>query len=138
LALIVDANAMFSAADADDPAHQAVCPLLVAEREELVTSAFVAAEADYLIQRRLGVDAELAFLDDLASGAYTVESLNRDELGVARALCRQYRDLQLGLADASLVVLARRFNTRRILTLDHRAFRVIAPLQGGSFELLPG
>ena len=137
MALIVDANAMLSAADANDPAHPVMRAVLLRAREELITSAFVATETDHLIQRRLGIDAELAFLDDLADGTYLVESLDRAELGVARDLCRRHRDLRLGLADASLVVLARRFNTRRILTLDRRAFHAITPLQGGSFELLP-
>jgi len=41
------------------------------------------------------------------------------------------------MADASLVLLARRFRTRRILTLDERCFRVLTPLQGGSFQVLP-
>jgi uncharacterized protein len=49
----------------------------------------------------------------------------------------QYRDLRLGLADASLLVLAARYETRRILTLDDRAFRTVKPLQGGAFAVLP-
>lgn len=49
----------------------------------------------------------------------------------------RYRDLQLGLADAALVVLAKRYGTRRLLTFDVRAFRTVAALQGGSFTLLP-
>jgi len=45
--------------------------------------------------------------------------------------------LRLGLADLSVVVLARKLKTRRILTFDQRRFRAIRPLQGGSFTLLP-
>ncbi|MGH2355036.1 MAG: hypothetical protein ACRDI2_09890 [Chloroflexota bacterium] len=41
------------------------------------------------------------------------------------------------LADASLVVLARRYRTRRILTFDQRAFRAVEPLHGGAFTILP-
>jgi len=52
-------------------------------------------------------------------------------------VARRYRDLELGLADASLVVLAERFQTRRLLTFDERDFRSVSPLQGGSFTLLP-
>src|SRR5439155_25965907 len=129
---------MFSAADADDQAHRAVRAALLAEREQLITSAFAATEADSLIQDRLGVDAELAFLDDLAAGAFEVEPLSRVELATARDIWRRYRDLRLGLSDASLVVLCQRFNTRRILSPDRRGFLAMTPLQGGSFELLPG
>jgi uncharacterized protein len=34
-------------------------------------------------------------------------------------------------------VLAARWETRRILTLDQRAFRAVTPLQGGAFIVLP-
>ena len=136
-ALIVDASALYAQADANEPEHEAVSGVLLAEREELVTSQFVVAEADYLILRRLGVDAELGFLEDLAQGTYIADTLALAELAIARDIAARYRDLELGLADASLVVLANRWGTRRILTLDERAFRTVTPLQGGSFTVLP-
>lgn len=135
--LIVDAGALYAQADADEPQHGSIAEVLRAERGALVTSQVVVAEADYLILRRLGVDVELAFLDDLAAGTYIVDSLTQPELASARDVASRYRDLELGLADASLVVLAARWETRRILTLDERAFRAVTPLQGGSFTLLP-
>ena len=102
-----------------------------------MTSQLVVAEADYLILKRLGIDVELSFLEDLAEGTYTVDALTAPEVAIARDVAARYRDLELGLADASLVVLANRWQTRRILTLDERAFRAVAPIQGGSFTLLP-
>jgi uncharacterized protein len=136
-ALILDAGALYAQADADEPQHHAVAGLLQEERDTLVTSQIVAAEADYLILHRLGVDVELAFLDDLATGTYVMDALMPPELAVARDVAARYRDLELGLADASLVVLAARWQTRRILTLDQRAFRAVTPLQGGFFTVLP-
>jgi predicted nucleic acid-binding protein len=97
----------------------------------------VAQEADYLILRRLGTKAELDYLQDLASGTFQVESLLPRDLGRARAIVERYGDLRLGLADASLVLLAERFKTRRILTFDERHFRAVEPLQGGHFTILP-
>jgi predicted nucleic acid-binding protein len=137
VALIVDAGALYAQADAEEPRHDAVARVLVAEREALVTTELAVAEADYLILTRLGVGVELAFLEDLAMGTYIVECLTREELRTAREVVERYRDLRLGLADASLVVLAHRYGTRRILTFDERAFRSVAPLQGGSFTVLP-
>ena len=137
MALLVDAGPLYAQADRKDPNHRAIADVLLAEREPLVASPFGVAEADYLILSQLGVDVELAFLDDLASGTFIVESLSRDELASALEVARRYRDLELGLADASLVVLAHRYGTRRILTLDERAFWTVTPLQGGSFTILP-
>ena len=133
----MDAGALYAQADAEEPRHEAVARVLVAEREALVTTELAVAEADYLILTRLGVGVELAFLEDLALGTYIVECLTRDDVRTAREVVERYRDLRLGLADASLVVLAHRYGTRRILTFDERAFRSVAPLQGGHFTVLP-
>jgi predicted nucleic acid-binding protein len=137
VALIVDAGALYAQADADEPRHAAVRAILEEERGALVTTALAVAEADYLILDRLGPSVELAFLDDLVAGTYLVECLDLRELDAARKIVTQYRDLRLGLADASLVVIAERHATRRILTFDERAFRTVAPLQGGTFTILP-
>ena len=137
MALLVDAGALYAQADADEPRHADVARVLQAEPEILVTTELAVAEADYLVLDRLGVDVELAFIDDLVAGTYVVECLTRDELQTARALVDRYRDLRIGLADASLVVLANRYGSRRIVTFDQRAFRTITPIGGGSFTLLP-
>lgn len=137
MALIVDAGALYAQADADEPRHAAVRAILEAEREALVTTALAVAEADYLILDRLGPDVEIAFLDDLVAGTYLVECLDIRELAAAREIVARHRDLRLGLADASLVVVAERHATRRILSFDKRAFRTVPPLQGGAFVVLP-
>lgn len=117
--------------------HRAVTELLRSESGPLVTTEVAVAEADFLILNRLGPEVELAFLDDLAEGTFQVECLSQAELKVARDIARRYRSLKLGLADCSLVVLARRYRTNRIATFDERAFRTVIPLQGGTFVVLP-
>ncbi len=47
------------------------------------------------------------------------------------------RHLELGLADASIVVLAERYETNRVLTLDHRHFRALRTSRGTPFAVLP-
>ncbi|MDD9369891.1 MAG: PIN domain-containing protein [Acidimicrobiales bacterium] len=137
MTLLVDAGAVYAQADRDDPAHAGVAAVLRSERGELVISQIAMAEADYLVMTRLGVDAELGLLDDLAAGTFVAECLTRPELSAARDVVRRYRDLAVGLADASLVVLAARYRTRRLCTTDERCFRAMTPLQGGAFTLLP-
>jgi uncharacterized protein len=135
--LVVDAGALYAQADADEPQHASVTSVLRDERAPLVTTELVVAEADCLILRRLGVSVELSFLEDLIAGTYSVECLSQGELELARGVVERYRDLQLGLADASLIVLSYRYRTNRVLTLDQRAFRAVRPLQGGAFMVLP-
>jgi predicted nucleic acid-binding protein len=137
MALVVDAGVMYAQADADEPRHAAVTRLLRDERGPLVTTELAVAEADYLILDRLGPEVELAFLDDLVSRTFQVECLSDAELEQARTIVAQYRDLRLGLTDASLVVVAARHRTTRVASFDERAFRSVSPLGGGSFTVLP-
>jgi len=58
-------------------------------------------------------------------------------LAAASRVVDRYRDQSIGVADASLVVLADHYRTRELLTLDHRHFDVLRPLSGGRFKLLP-
>jgi len=127
---------LYASVDAADPDHAPVRETLATWPGELVVSTLSSVEADYLILSRLGADAELLFLEDLAD-AYVLDGLDTAGLRAATELCRRYRDLELGLADASMVVLAERWSTRSIATFDERHFRAVVPLQGGSFSLLP-
>jgi predicted nucleic acid-binding protein len=137
MVLLLDAGALYAQADRADPQHQAVVDILRAEPGPLLSSQITVAEADYLILTRLGVEVELAFLQDLAAGTFVAECLSREELGLALDVARRYKSLELGVADAALVVLAHRYRTQRLLTFDERAFRTVIPLQGGAFTLLP-
>jgi len=51
--------------------------MLRSERGPLITTEIVVAEADYLILRRLGIAAELAFLDDFADRVFEVVCLTQ-------------------------------------------------------------
>ncbi len=137
MTLLVDAAPLVALADRSDPAREAVRAALQSEPGSLVIPAPVTAEVDYLLGRRIGRPARLAFLDDLAAGRFVVECLTPQEHRAAGQVDRGYAGLDLGLADCALVVLAERLQTRRLLTFDERHFRAVRPLQGGTFELVP-
>lgn len=59
------------------------------------------------------------------------------DVTVARDVMAGYPDFRLGLADASLVVLAGRHGTRDVLTLDERHFRTVRTLDRKRFRILP-
>jgi len=102
-----------------------------------VLSPFVLAELDYFFAREAGTDTELAFLEEIAAGAYELAELRDDDVAAAAGVVERYRDLQIGLADASIVVLAARYGGEEILTLDERHFRALRSLAGRPFRLLP-
>ena len=96
----------------------------------------VITEVTYLLGIRLGVEAELRFLGDLAAGNLIPEPVaSGDWLRIAELVAR-YHDLPLGTTDASVIAAAERLSTTAIATLDQRHFTVVQP-RSGSFQLLP-
>ena len=96
----------------------------------------VITEVAYLLGTRIGVDAEVRFIGDLAAGNLIPEAVAAaDWLRIAE-LVATYRDLPLGTVDASVVAAAERLNVREIATLDRRHFTVVRPATR-DFELLP-
>lgn len=97
----------------------------------------VVTEVTYLIGSRLGVDAEVRFLGDLAAGEFAIEDvLAGDWLRIAE-LVSVYRDLPLGTVDAAVVATAERLGITEIATLDRRHFSVVRPVHTDAFELIP-
>jgi len=65
-------------------------------------------------------------------------SFSTKDISEAQAIIERYAGFgDVGLADASNVVLAERYGTRDILTLDERHFRAIHGPQERPFRLLP-
>ena len=135
--MIVDTSALLAYFDTDEPDHAAVSAVVETATEPLVVSPYVVAELDYLVASRLGVSAELAVLRELAGGAWDLATFGIEDLAQAHAVVERYADQAIGLADASIVILAARYQTRTIVTLDRRHFGVVRPIDGGSFKVLP-
>lgn len=134
---IADTSGLLALFNRTEPEHEAVRKLVAEIDDPLVVSPYVVAELDYLVATRVGIDAELAVLEELSGGAYELAHVGADDLARASDVIARYRDQSIGIADASIVVLAHRFRTREILTLDRRHFGVLRPLSGGRFKLLP-
>lgn len=135
--LIVDTSALLAYFDTSEPDHVVVEKVLAASTGLLIVSPYVVAELDYLVATRHGVEAELAVLDELTGGAWELVVLSLDDLKQARSIIAKYRDREVGVADASNVILAERYRTRTIVSLDRRHFEVLRPITGNRFTVLP-
>lgn len=91
----------------------------------LIVPALVITEVTYLVGTRLGADAEVRFLGDLAAGNLLAEHVHAGDWMRIAELVAQYRDLPLGTADASVIAAAERLGISEIATLDRRHFTVV-------------
>ena len=139
--IVADTSALFAGFDADQPDHGQIAALL--ETETLAISPLVITELDHLMHRDLGFSATMQVVDALAGrmaeGQYRLAELKPNDIVAAQGIRAKYEGLRLDLADAFGVILADRYRTDRILTLDQRDYRAIEPLTPGihAFRILP-
>lgn len=137
MAVVVDTSAILASLDANDVGHRAVRTFIEGSRDRRIVPDLVLAEVDYLVLRELGDKAEEAFLADVVSGAWQREGLASGDIARALTIIRRYRDLDVGLVDATIVATAERLGIDRILTFDRRHFSALRLHGRRAFALLP-
>lgn len=135
--IVLDTSGLLSAIDASQLHHAAALRALTVSDPPWILSPFVLAELDYLLATRIGSAAERALLAEVARGVYRLEAFDEEGVAAAERIIGRYADLDIGLADASIVVLANRYGIRDILTLDERHFRALRGPGSRPFRLLP-
>ena len=135
--IVLDTGGLYAALDANEALHGRAVAALVAATPPRVVSPFVLAELDYLVASRVGHQAQMALIDEVTRGAYQLELFSSEDVGHAKRVMERYADLRIGLADASVVVLANRHRTLELLSTDERHFRVLRGTGGKPFRLLP-
>lgn len=137
MALIADSGGIYGLYDASERMHRRLRAGFDAEPGLLIIPMPVLSEIDYLLRKKLGVRAELDFIDDVRAGAFTLEPCLPEDLTRCAALIERYSELDLGLADACVIAIAERFDILRVLTVDVRHFRVVRTLTGKPLVLIP-
>ena len=135
--ILADTSAVLQLASTTAQRHADVVRVVSELDGPFLLSPFVLAELDYMLGSRHGQAEQLALLREIADGAYELPSFDRADVEAAATVMRQYEDLRVGLADASIVVLAEKHATTDVLSFDHRHFRVMRGPGGRPFRLLP-
>lgn len=135
--IILDTSGLLAALDASQRHHAAAVAALKAADPPWVLSPFVLAELDYLLATRVGESAERALLSEVGRGVYRLESFQMEDIAAAERVIAKYAALEIGLADASIVILAGRYGVRDLLTLDERHFRAIRGPGSRPFRIMP-
>lgn len=135
--IILDTSGVLAALDASQRQHAAAAVALRASDPPWALSPFVLAELDYLLGTRVGQAAERALLGEVGRGVFRLEPFDAADVATAERLIAKHAALDIGLADASVVVLAERYGVRDVLTLDEGHFRAIRGPGGRPFRLLP-
>jgi len=135
--ILLDTSGLLAAIDSSQSQHAKSAAALRQATGPLLLSPFVLAELDYLLATRVSADAQHALLEEVARGAYRLQPFTAEDVASAAVILGRYRDLGIGLADASIVVLAERYGALEVLTLNHRHFQALRGPGGRRFRLRP-
>lgn len=135
MALIVDTGPLVALLDATDPDHERCAALLSETSEPRIVPVCVLVEVEYLL--RPWPEALGALLRDFEKGALELLDLPVRWLMRSGELVERYRDLPLGLVNATVVAATEMLGETKVATLDRRHFSVVRPAHTPALELLP-
>ncbi len=121
--IIADTGFFVALASHDDQHHAAAKDVAATLTTQLITTWPVITETSHLLLNRVGHAALMTFVESAQAGAFRIFELRAGHWPRVVKLMRQYADLPVDLADASLVVLAEEQNDGRILSTDARDFK---------------
>lgn len=133
--VVVDAAPLVAAADRRDTAHRLAISIFADIDLDLLVPDPVIAEVDHLLRDRVSAAVARAFLEDVREGAYLRVVLDPVLFGRAVDYDRRHADLDLGIADASVMAVAEA-ERAPILTFDFADFRATRPMRGGFWRLV--
>jgi uncharacterized protein len=133
--LIADTSGVIALLDRDDLHHQAAVEAI--RKQKIYIPITILPEVDYLATKYLGERVARTFLEDINQENFALLPFDLIDLKKVIPIMTRYRDLPLGLVDASLLVLAERYSLDKILTLDRRHFNLIQSDRVTYFTILP-
>jgi predicted nucleic acid-binding protein len=135
VALIIDTGPLVALLDATDPDHERCEALLQQTTESRVVPVCVLVEVEYML--RPWPDAFAALLTDFDRGELELLDVPVRWLQRAGELVDRYRDLPLGLVDATVVAATEMLAESKVATLDRRHFTAVRPAHTEALSLLP-
>ena len=117
--IFLDTSAIFALADAQDSNHNQALDLFgqaLGTGEEILVHNYVVVESAALLQRRLGLNTSLRFLDE--TQAFQIHWISSTDHEQAVTLLNERSRLGLSLDDCASFVVTRRFGVSHALAFD--------------------
>lgn len=133
---LLDTGFLFAVLDADDRMHN-ICSDALLREDNPILPDIVLPELAYMVLSELGYKVLLSFLDSLQNGELIIEHFNQNDLKRVSEILEKYADNKVDFVDCAIVAISERLNIQRILTVDHRHFRMFRPKHCEYFTIIP-
>lgn len=133
--LLLDTGPLVAMIDEGDQNHDRCVAWFKENQAQYVTTEAVLTEAMHLL--KLSYRAQSACVGFFISGAVELHPVSMNDLKLINDLMRQYQNVPMDYADATLVNLANQLKCYSIFTLDVTDFSIYRPARNIAFTIYP-
>ncbi len=133
---LLDTGFLLAVLNADDKWHTACVKALLAEPKPILPDV-VLPELAYMILRKGNHKILLSFLSSILNGELKIEKSTDEDLARTAEILEKYADSRIDFVDCVIAAMAERLNIQRIMTIDHRHFRLFQPKHCSYFVIIP-
>ena len=134
--VLLDTSAILALSDKRHHLNKAIKNLVLKKEDIFIIPSTVIVEVCQLLKYRFGSMVEIKFLEEINKSNFIIETIQLADFSRIMEILVKYMDLHVGYVDASIVAVAERLGTNKILTLDKKHFNVLIPSGFAYFELL--
>jgi len=134
--VVADTSFVVALLNRSDARHSDAIPVYT-QQPSILLPQTVLAEVAYLVGRDAGIQTVVAFLRGLSASRFRLIALTEIDVDCVAEILQAYSDSRIDFVDASVMAVAERYGSTKILTLDQRDFRLFKPRHCDGFEILP-
>jgi len=137
--ILVDTGFWLAISNAKDGYHKKAMAWLVdnhAANYRLVTTWIVMCESFFLIKNLVSYQKAVDLFESYSRSEFDIFDLQKEQASRVIAIMKKYEDLDIDLADISIVLLAEQLNTGDILTVDKNDFNTLRWNRNRQFKQL--
>ncbi|MDR1025658.1 MAG: PIN domain-containing protein [Treponema sp.] len=114
--ILIDAGPLIALFDRDDHYHRRIVEFIKDRPYQFVTTQAVLTEVSHMLD--FNVNARIAFFEWVMSKGVVIEEIGQDDIPQIVALIKQYRNVSMDFADATLMTVAQKKRLNSIISFD--------------------
>ncbi len=134
--IILDTSAVLALSDRRHRLNKDISDLVLQKESLCIIPSTVVVEVCQLLKYRFGNKYEKRFLEEINRSSFILETIRFEDISRIIQILAKYDDLNAGYVDSSIVAIAERLGTNKLLTLDRKHFSVLIPDGFEYFDIL--
>ena len=123
--IILDTSAIIALSDRRHHLNKDIIDLVSQKESICIIPSTVTVEVCQLLKYRFGSKYEKKFLEEINKSSFIMETVTFKDIPRILQILTKYDDLNAGYVDSSIVAIAERLGTNKLLTLDRKHFSVL-------------